>query len=172
MRLMSFHPLYLLCVLSIWRKTYVFFCNDFVSPSLKHKPIACLLCTFYYSFSVILTRIQNLWRTIFQLTMLIKDYLENKPVIHINPIPYVYVFSCNSPLLWYYFKYLFTIKLCKCKDCISFMLSNASAGGQWMDKGSDSIYRICAMSHLLEKLWSWEMIQNLCYPTCKKCLFI
>ena len=84
MRLMSFHPLYLLCVLSIWRKTYVFFCNDFVSPSLKHKPIACLLCTFYYSFSVILTRIQNLWRTIFQLTMLIKDYLENKPVIHIK----------------------------------------------------------------------------------------
>ena len=62
----------------------------------------------------------------------IKDYLENNPLIDITLVLrcYIYVFDCNSTLVWHYLKYLFTIKLYKCKDCISFMLSNASAGGQ------------------------------------------
>ena len=45
-RLMSFHPLYLLRFLSIWRKTYVFLCNDFVSETLT---IGCVVCAFYYT---------------------------------------------------------------------------------------------------------------------------
>ena len=47
-RLMSFHPLYLLRFLSIWRKTYVFFV---MTLSLKHRNIVYVVHVYYCIFS-------------------------------------------------------------------------------------------------------------------------